>query len=223
MVHQNIKMNSLSVAEHKFLKDGIADDFRNDGRGRFDYRNFSIELGTVSQASGSARVKWDNTDILVGIKAEITNVDAENPLNGKISCTVECTPSASQEFEGKGAQEINTELGETVQRILDQKAAIDLEKLCIIPGRQCWILYIDALVLDNGGNLIDAIVMGIRAALADTKLPKVEISINDGMSEIELVNDPSAFTPIDISKIPITVTLSQVKLFLNIRLGVDMY
>lgn len=201
-------MNSLSYAETTFIKDGIASDFRGDGRGRFDYRTFQVDLGTISQASGSARVQLDTTDVLIGIKAEIGNVDPETPLVGKVVCNVECCPSASQAFEGRGAQELNNELTETIQRILCQDAALNMEKLCILPGRLCWTLFIDALVLDNGGNLLDCIMLGIRAALSDTKIPQINIVMTEGAPDIELCQDQYTF--VDISNVPVTVTLNQV-------------
>ena len=77
--------------------------------------------------------------------------------------------SASQDFEGRGAEDLNNELSQLMDKILTGNSGIDLQALCIIPGSQCWALYIDALVLDFGGNLFDAIMVGVRAALANTK------------------------------------------------------
>lgn len=55
----------------------LQDDFRADGRSRRDYRPMELETGLVSNASGSARLRLANTDILVGVKTEI---DVPNPL-----------------------------------------------------------------------------------------------------------------------------------------------
>ena len=37
-------------------------------------------------------------------------------------------------------------LAKTLERAYNHKSAIDLKSLCILPGKQCWVLYIDALV-----------------------------------------------------------------------------
>lgn len=37
-------------------------------------------------------------------------------------------------------------LAKTLERAYNHKSAIDLGSLCILPGKQCWVLYIDALV-----------------------------------------------------------------------------
>lgn len=80
-------VNTRSYNSYRYIEDGIAQNFRNDGRGRFDFRPFILETGIISQTNGSARyvlatvvfyevykmtrLKLSSTDILVGIKAEI--------------------------------------------------------------------------------------------------------------------------------------------------------
>lgn len=62
-------------------------------------------------------------------------------INSEFSC-----PSASPEFEGKGAVVLNNELARYLERIMKNSASFDLTQLCIIPGKLCWILYVDAMV-----------------------------------------------------------------------------
>ena len=47
----------LSKNEKVFIKNGVFDDFRLDGRARRDYRYFEIETGIVSNTNGSARLR----------------------------------------------------------------------------------------------------------------------------------------------------------------------
>lgn len=54
--------------------------------------------------------------------------------------------NASPEFEGRGGDELGAMLAKTLEKAYNHKSAIDLESLCILPGKQCWVLYIDALV-----------------------------------------------------------------------------
>jgi exosome complex RNA-binding protein Rrp42 (RNase PH superfamily) len=56
-----------------------------------------------------------------------------------------------------------------LERALLGSKSLRLEELCIIPGKQCWVLHVDAVVLDSGGNLLDAIVLAARAALKTTQ------------------------------------------------------
>jgi hypothetical protein len=57
------------------------------------------------------------------------------------------SPIASQQFAGRGADDFNNELTQMLDRVLNgPQGGINLEKLCIIPKQQCWIVYIDAIV-----------------------------------------------------------------------------
>lgn len=80
---------TLSATERQFIRDGVDVDLRSDGRGRLDARDFVLETGIVLQASGSARVVLDTTDVLVGIKAEFGEPDPAAPDLGRVECSVE--------------------------------------------------------------------------------------------------------------------------------------
>ena len=54
--------------------------------------------------------------------------------------------NASPEFEGRGGDELGAMLAKSLEKAYNHKSAIDLESLCILSGKQCWVLYIDALV-----------------------------------------------------------------------------
>jgi exosome complex RNA-binding protein Rrp42 (RNase PH superfamily) len=70
--------------------------------------------------------------------------------------------------------------------------AIDLEALCIIPGQKCWVLYIDALVLDSAGSLLDAISLCTKAALSDTVTPAVTVhTLSHNLSHLN--NNPRRY------------------------------
>jgi hypothetical protein len=52
-------------------------------------------------------------------------------------------------------------------------SGLDLAALCLVPGKTCWLVYVDALVLNDGGNVLDALSIAARAALALTRVYKV--------------------------------------------------
>jgi len=205
-------MVSLSESERRYIEGGVEVNIRNDGRGRHDYRDFTIETGSIAtQANGSCLLKLHTTDILVAVKVELGIPDEDAPDCGKLQFAVECSPSAAREFEGRGAEELNGELAGLLQRIFDNKSALDLKKLCIIPGQRCWILYVDALVLDSGGNLIDAISIASKAALFNTKIPKINLVPGEHeQMEIEIDDESNEWTRIDTENIPICVTLTKI-------------
>lgn len=51
----------------------------------------------------------------------------------------------------------------------------NLKSLCVLSGRQNWCLYVDTLILQMGGNLADMVMLAVRAALENTRLPKTVV------------------------------------------------
>jgi exosome complex component RRP42 len=163
-------MIKISNSEKQYIIDGIQQNMRTDGRSRLDYRAFSVETGIVSQTNGSARVKLaNNTDVLVGVKVEIGEPDPDFPNQGRLEVKVECSPSASPEFEGRGGEELNAVLSAMLRNLLHNAQTVEWTSLCITPGKQCWIVYVDCLVLDSAGNLFDALAIATRSAIHNTK------------------------------------------------------
>lgn len=59
------------------------------GRGNLDYRHLTLETGVISQTNGSARLKLQTTDVIVGIKFETGTPHEDAPKQGMIQCSVE--------------------------------------------------------------------------------------------------------------------------------------
>ncbi|XP_043920604.1 exosome complex component RRP42 [Protopterus annectens] len=202
---------SVSEAEKVYIMHGVQDDLRVDGRSCEDYRNIEIETDVVSNTSGSARVKLGHTDILVGVKAEMGSPKLERPNEGYLEFFVDCSANATPEFEGRGGEDLGTEISNTLYRVFDNMTSIDLKSLCISPREHCWILYVDVLVLECGGNLFDAISIAVKAALFNTRIPKVRVLEDDeGSKEIELSDDPFDCIRLNVDNVPCVVTLSKI-------------
>ncbi|XP_060658993.1 exosome complex exonuclease RRP42 [Drosophila sulfurigaster albostrigata] len=202
---------ALSEAEKTFILHGVEEDFRCDGRSRRDYRPMELETGLVSNASGSARLRLANTDILVGVKTEI---DVPNPLTpefGKLEFFVDCSANATPEFEGRGGSNLAQELILSLQNAYESPLAFDYRTLCLIPGQQCWKLYIDILILECGGNLHDAVSLAAKAALYNTKLPRVTATLLDaGITDLIISDNPYDCTRIGIDALPLLVTVCKI-------------
>lgn len=100
-----------------------------------------------------------------------------------------------------------------MNRVLNgPQGGIDLKSLCIIPGAQCWIIYVDVLVLDYDGNLLDTIFLATRAALQNTRIPKTEIQdIGNGQLEFEISDDIEDAEKIKgWEDVPVTVSLNKI-------------
>ncbi|QLH75369.1 MAG: exosome complex protein Rrp42 [Methanomassiliicoccales archaeon] len=152
---------------HKLLSKGK----RVDGRAWDEFRPITIETNYVESAEGSARVHLGNTDVLVGVKMLIGTPFEDTPNKGVLSTNAELIPMASPSFEAGPPDENSIELARVVDRGIRESQMIDLEKLCIEPGKEVWMNFVDIYVLDYDGNLFDACFLGAVAALKTAKVP----------------------------------------------------
>lgn len=201
----------LSPSEEAFLLQGVSQNVRNDGRERTSPRSLTLQTGVVSAANGSARAQRGATDVVVGVKVEVGVPDLATPNQGRVEVAVDCAPSASPLYEGRGASELNTALAAAVAAYVAAPGALDLEALCIRPDTHAWVLHVDAVVLDSGGNILDVICAAARAALADTSIPRVSTvpSETPNAFDLDVSDDPDDLIRLDTSSLPTAVTLAR--------------
>ncbi|PON35836.1 Polyribonucleotide nucleotidyltransferase [Trema orientale] len=210
-------MVGLSLGEKHFIHGGIAQDLRSDGRKRLTYRPIYVETGVIPQANGSARVRMGGTDVIATVKAELGRPSQLQPDKGKVSIHIDCSSTAEPVFEGRGGEELSTELSVSLQRSLlggksGSGAGIDLSSLVVVEGKICWDLYIDGLVVCSDGNLLDALGAAIKAALSNTGIPRVQVassaSGDEDQPEVDISDEE--FLQFDTSGVPVIVTLTKV-------------
>lgn len=201
----------LSEAEKTFIVHGIQDNLRTDGRRCEDFRYIEIETNLISNAAGSARVRLANTDILVGIKAEIGRPLIDRPNEGHLEFFLDCSANATPAFEGRGGESLATTIITMLSTAYDFEECLNLPSLCLLPKEKCWILHIDILLLECGGNLFDTVSLAVKAALHNTRIPNVTVGCDEqGSVELELSDDPSDCHPIDIRNVPCLLTVTKV-------------
>ena len=170
-----------------------------------------LELDIVSHAAGSARLRLANTDVLVGVKAEIDVPKPEKPNCGKIEFFVDCSANATPDFEGRGGDDLAMEISNIMAKAYTSQQTFNLEALCIMARQQCWKLYVDILILECGGNLFDAVSLATKAALFNTRIPRVSTAMMDGGSvDLILSDDPYDCDRIDIETVPLLVTMCKI-------------
>lgn len=200
-----------SDAEKIFILHGVEVNFRYDGRTRSEYRPMEVETDIVPHASGSARLRLANTDILVGVKAEIDQPFVESPNQGKLEFFVDCSANATPAFEGRGGEALANELSAALTRAYSSHHAFDRTALCILPKYQCWKLFVDILILECGGNLFDAVGLGVKAALRNTFIPKVVAASLDGADpELILSDNPCDCWQLNVSNAPLLVSVVKI-------------
>ncbi|CAG5123276.1 unnamed protein product, partial [Candidula unifasciata] len=200
----------LSEAEKTFILHGIQDNFREDGRGCEDFRHMEVETGLISNTNGSARVRLASTDVLVGVKVQLTPVNPKKPEVGRLDFFLDCSANATPAFEGRGGEELASEITAMLSRAYNSPGVIDFTSLCVLPGQQCWLLYVDILLLECGGNLFDAVSIGVKAALFNLQIPNVTMTRDEGGIELDVSDDPFDFKRLDVTGAPVIVTVNKI-------------
>lgn len=200
----------LTRVKLKQIEKAIEGEKRIDQRALSDYRAFTIEQGVIQKAEGSAKVFLGKTEVLVGIKVEKGTPYSDTPNNGVMTVNAELVPLASSKFEPGPPGEQAIELARIVDRGIRESEAIDTEKLCIVPGKQVFVVFVDIYVLNHDGNLIDASAMAAVSALLNTKMPNYEIVDDEVVIK-------QGYTPLPLRDHPVTVTIGKI----NDKLIVD--
>jgi exosome complex component RRP42 len=176
---------------------------RLDERGLTDYREIQLKTGVIERAEGSSHIHLGKTEVMVGIKIEAGRPFPDVPDKGVLTVNAELVPLASPMFEPGPPGENAVELARVVDRGLRESNAIELEKLCLVPGKKVFVIFVDLYILNHDGNLIDASGIASLAALLNTKVFNYEVKdekteIKPGYTQLALRNHP---IPVTFAKI----------------------
>ncbi|OQD59207.1 ribosomal RNA-processing protein RRP42 [Methanobrevibacter arboriphilus JCM 13429 = DSM 1125] len=182
-------MNIIPEITRECITDLINSNKREDGRDLEEYRDILIETGVISKAEGSARVKIGNSQVIVGIKPQLGEPFPDTPDVGVLMTNGEMLPMADPTFEPGPPSETSVELARVVDRGIRESEMVDLEKLCIVPGKKVWMLFIDLHIIDFDGNLFDTATLAVMSALLNTKLPVAKIVDDEVVIDEESTTD----------------------------------
>ncbi|KAJ8596856.1 hypothetical protein M405DRAFT_756868 [Rhizopogon salebrosus TDB-379] len=155
-----------------YLERFIAEKFRPDGRTFDEWRNVSVNVGSISTADGSALVRMGDTTIVCGVKAEIAEPDLDLPDQGFLVPNLDLPAICSPKFKPGPPTEEAQVLSDRLNEALITSGVLSLSSLCIHPGKAVWTLYVDATCINYDGNAFDATLLAMLAALRNTTLPK---------------------------------------------------
>ena len=170
-----IIMSSLSYGEQCYIRDACKAGIRTDGRSAEQFRHFDLTLDVVPTANGSARLEMDNTHIVAAVKAEIGTPEHGEEELGRIVFNVDCTNCLSAQWDRSEGESLSAELSAILTRTYVDSGAMQRKLLGIVPGRFCWVIYVDLTVYSSSGNLADALSIAAKAALRATTIPAVTV------------------------------------------------
>lgn len=213
MFDQEMLTNNLMK---EYLRDLVEKGQRIDGRGLYEYRPIEVLSGTFTKAEGESWLKLGETQVLVGVKADLGEPFPDTPDKGVFVSNVELLPVASPTFEPGPPDEGAIELARIVDRAIRSADAIDLGSLVIKTGKLVYMLFLDMYVLDYDGNLEDSLTLASLIALGRTEIPEVEIKENGEVEvkerkrKLELKDIPVNFTFVKIgSKLLLDPTIEE--------------
>ena len=167
-------MKTSKITENR-IKEYLSKGKRFEGKRLLEeFRELDIELNVSKNAEGSARVKMGKTEVIVGIKMNVSEPYPDSPDKGNLMVTSELLPLSSPRFELGPPKIESIELARVIDRAIRESKFIDLEKLCIKKGEKVWTVFIDIYSINDDGNLLDAAGLGAMIALKNAKIPKYD-------------------------------------------------
>ncbi|KAJ7707738.1 ribosomal protein S5 domain 2-type protein [Mycena rosella] len=183
-----------------YLERFVAEDIRPDGRPFDAWRDVSVNVGSISTANGSALVRLGETTIVCGVKAEIAEPELDTPEDGFLVPNIDlpalCSPKFKPGPPSDEAQVLSDRLNEVLASI------IPLKSLVIHSSKAVWVLYVDATCINYDGNVFDAALIAMVAALRNTLLPKATYNIETGLTSCSR----TVTTPLQILKTPVCMS-----------------
>ena len=166
-----MEIDVVSDLKRDYINRLLAERKRLDGRTPEEIRPVQVQTGVVTSACGSARVKWGETDVMVGVMVEQGTPFPDTPDKGVLITNAELIPMASPYFEPGPPRPESIELARVVDRGIREAKTIDLAKMCVKPKEKVYMTYVDMHILDYGGNLFDACLLGAMMALNTATVP----------------------------------------------------
>jgi exosome complex component RRP42 len=162
----------ISTIEKNYLINNLKKEERIDGRGLWDYRDWTIKQDVIASAEGSADVTLGGTRVITGLKYEVGEPFPDLPNEGVCTIMAELLPLASPLFERGPPDEQSIELARVVDRGIRHADCVQTKKLCIKESKAVYILFVDMYVINYSGNLIDAGGISSLVTLISSHLPE---------------------------------------------------
>ncbi|KZV76138.1 hypothetical protein PENSPDRAFT_570425 [Peniophora sp. CONT] len=157
---------------HTYLERLLAEGVRPDGRLPHEWRDVSVNVGSISTADGSSLIRLGDTIIVCGVKAEIAQTELDTPNHGFLVPNLDLPAMSSPKFKPGPPSEEAQIISSRLYEALLAADVVPLETLCIHPGKAAWVLYVDATCINYDGNAFDAALIAMVAALKNVRLPK---------------------------------------------------
>jgi exosome complex RNA-binding protein Rrp42 (RNase PH superfamily) len=141
--------------------------------------------------------------VITGITLQIGTPSPSTPRHGEIDVSVNFSPLCGGQYNTAGrlvhdeyeqrsfaanAYADPQSIESFVKRTIISSNMIDLSQLCILEGKAAWKVDVSCMVVNHDGNVVDAFLLGVVAALMDLTLPRVKMEKVDGQEVARIVD-----------------------------------
>jgi len=203
----------MSDTEVVYTKRGCEAGVRRDGRDVKDFRDLQIENNILPHVNGSSYVRLGlGMEVMCSIKLDVAEPMPNFPDRGMVTFSLDFSPSCGLKIDDRRRAELSRQIGERLQCVLLGSSSIDLNSLCIIHGKYCWLVHIDFIVFQLDGDPLDMCSIACHIALKSTKIPKVDLILGgSGFAEdFQVCGDAAAALPLKTRDVPICVTVVKI-------------
>lgn len=197
----------MALPPKEDYREQLKNDVRPDGRELGSFREVTVNVGSIGTACGSALVQLGDTSVVCGIKAELTEPPASNPGKGIIVPNVELPALCGSHFKSGPPSEQAQIASQLLNELLNTTDLVDMEKLCLKKDKLVWVLFCDLVCVNYDGNLNDACVLALIAALLNTRLPQIKFDEESELFETNPVVEDSIGLPVNNRIIATTYVL----------------
>ena len=173
---------------------------RPDGRPFQSIRPTACTLGNIRAADGSATVQIGDTSVVAGTVLSAVSLPPGRERAGRIQVAVELGPICSTRFQGTKQSDQALALSQFLNRIVKDSKMLKFGELTITDDI-VWVLKVSVTCTNYDGNLTDASLLAVVAALLNTKLPSVELN-----QQGELVETDSPCKRLEVQTVPVSLT-----------------
>jgi exosome complex component RRP45 len=146
------------------------------------------------------------------VSAALDRPFPDRPFEGQLSFFVEYSGTALNlnGFSPVGTRFDEEQFGSSIQRTLEKtfksSRAVDMESLCVVTGQRVWNVRVDVHVIEDDGNVMDAVSLATLAALTDFRRPDVMVSA--GQEVIIFSSFERHPVPLSLHHFPLSVSFA---------------
>jgi exosome complex RNA-binding protein Rrp42 (RNase PH superfamily) len=158
---------------------------RPDGRHIHEGRQLNIIRNPISAADSSALVSIGHTVVSTGIRFEVAEPvpgQSQGKLVPNVTFCAGSSPGIRSGPPTDYAQKLSQQVSSVLSRLLEWSSDESAE-LCVKEsnGALLWVIHIDAMVLNDAGNIFSAIWISVISALQELHLPSVRLDRDVGV------------------------------------------